>query len=112
MRVTVSDVIEAMRKNGFEQNFDGNYFRYNNEEKIIAACAYGQAAINLGCSPESLQNAFGSMVYIEIVQLNDASRLSVQAIADEAYAYAESHDILEASIFVNEQNYHAKLTSN
>ena len=45
--LSVEQIIEAMKKNGYEQT-KGMYIRFSDDEKrVTSACAFGQAALNL-----------------------------------------------------------------
>lgn len=89
--VTVREFIEAMRKNGYEQARNGEYINYDyvggKAVRVSSACAYGQAALNLGCTPDDLHvshiNGFPN-----IVALNDRDGYSIQEIADEVENWA------------------------
>lgn len=98
--VTVREFIEAVRKNGFKQ-ITGNLFqsRYPQNHidegnypppntKIIGACAYGQALINLGID-KPVDLSYGSIqgrIYSGIWRLNDGFYgpiYNLQEIADK-----------------------------
>ena len=106
----VSEVIEAVRKNGYEQ-ITGSLIKASGA-KFIGACAMGQAALNLGVNPWNLEEA-GYSVEIKmgendldikpdtsvaltgfIEYLNDGKRLTCEQIADEAEkAYKDYLDV-------------------
>ena len=87
--VTVEEVLDAMEKNGYRQAY-GRYFEYSDhdvDKPVIAACAMGQAAINLGVRAESLDNFLSKFIVDSwsmnsyIVEQNDVHHLSPKAIA-------------------------------
>lgn len=103
MEFTVRQVLQAVRKNGYKQAFGylvrgpkGRFLRENaTAEEVGAACAIGQAALNLGVKPASLQNAltnvifrpnindiFGTSLGRQIIRMNDVDRISVPEIGN------------------------------
>lgn len=97
--LTVREFIEAIRKNGYDKA-KGEYFRRGNSRKpsgyfedinnagpIVAACAYGQAALNLKVPPASLRNIMAKSKKLthlsdKVINLNDNTNLNMQQIAD------------------------------
>lgn len=74
---TLSDVADAIERNGLRQNFNGDYFVYDLEEDSsgnpVAACAIGMASINLNLAIGDVENvliASGIKPY-RIANLND-----------------------------------------
>lgn len=95
--VTENDIYEAMKKNGYDKLQTGDYIYYEDEEgiKVGAACAVGQAALNLGVEPVSLasviQRAFSqhnsklngqALLVQDIYSTNDITDMTVPEIAD------------------------------
>lgn len=87
-KVKVGTVIKAIRKNGLPKS-KGSYYGRDSQNKIISACAIGQAAINLRLSAPGLDGAL-SIVFTptylslrsRIVKLNDDSNRSFKEMAD------------------------------
>jgi hypothetical protein len=99
MPPTSEEIVRAIRKNGYRKA-NGAFIRikssaqnkYSNaqlnnfasgydlpdEEDVYAACAMGQAALNLGIPPMDLHFQYSERVF----RLNDVSRLSLAEIAD------------------------------
>jgi len=89
--VTVSDILDAIERNGLPKA-KGEYFHRDTSEKIVGACALGQAAFNLDISPSDLDS---KLTYIKeddvdeyrynlssyIVDLNDNGNYSFEEIA-------------------------------
>lgn len=87
-KVTVQDVVNAIRANGVRQARN-EYVRYDKSGNVVSACAIGQAAINLGVDYASLYRALnhdddGKPMGLgsKIISLNDTRRKSLQEIAD------------------------------
>lgn len=100
--VTVAEFIDAIEQDGLEQAFNsyfiaeggdksiyvmkGSIGKYEEEifieYKVGAACAVGQAAINLGLDPESLVASSGFLAYI--FKLNDTLKMPLKEIANKA----------------------------
>lgn len=72
IEITVNDIIDAIEKNGITPS-RGSYFRYDEGQKIIAACALGQAAYNLKVTPTSLHASLSEINDLgdKIVTYND-----------------------------------------
>jgi hypothetical protein len=88
-----NDVIEAIRRNGYEQTFGYYYILKDgtriknmevlpNKRDVKAACAMGQAALNLGISPFIIAHVVDGILG-EVVNLNDNIKLSLDEIADK-----------------------------
>lgn len=90
-KVKIGTIIKAIRKNGLPKS-RGSYYRRDpeNGNKIISACAIGQAAINLRVSAPDLDGGLCSVfnptnflsLRSRIVKLNDNSNYSFQEMAD------------------------------
>lgn len=100
-KITFKDLAEALKKNGFEQLY-GQYIRFDFDSKVIAGCAYGQAGVNLGVSPQELNNLVDEYCYnrqssefsIDIINLNDEKHVEVSEIGEKVEAWAIKEDIL------------------
>lgn len=92
--ITIREYIAAIRKNGYRKA-NGKMFTYkatkNNEPptEIYAACAMGQAQINLGIfNPRTLgqlsydSTPAGEFLTQRVVTLNDRFKLKLPQIAD------------------------------
>jgi hypothetical protein len=80
--VTLEQFIQAIEDNGLPQAF-GTMFDYY-DGIVIAACALGQAKINLdldGYDFEHGVNRFSSTLWPTIVRLNDGSHYDLKKIA-------------------------------
>lgn len=84
MKITVQQFIDAIRKNGYPQ-IKGDYIRRDSNNKVIGACVYGQAALNLSVNPSVLHTAFGSYLFniidADILFWNDTEGLTLDEIA-------------------------------
>jgi len=96
--ITFRDFIEAMRKNGYQKTI-GTYVRYDGWGKVYSACAYGQAALNLGVDPAELNEAIsrGFMDgrkdgFPDILSLNDNLNVSVPNIAERLQEWADENE--------------------
>lgn len=87
----VQDVVDAIRKNGLPQAFE-IYIRIDGASgNPIAACAIGQAAVNLGRTAHWIALKLDDIYNPKnnehldsyIIRLNDTERLSFAAIADK-----------------------------
>jgi len=93
-KLNESDIIEAIRKDGYEK-VANTYIVWENR-KVVAACAFGQAALNL--APKSWTNAekedFASdihsralnlnyLAFSQVIDLNDHTDKTLPEIADE-----------------------------
>ena len=83
--ITVEEYIQAIEKNGLPQTFY-QYYRFD-AGKIGAACAMGQAHLNLGLYNAEKQNKFwtyehsvASEIESRTIELNDNAKLSFAAI--------------------------------
>jgi hypothetical protein len=72
-KFTVTDVLEAIRKNGLHKiqgnyyatgSIDGELFKTNAVKPTnpVAACSIGQAAINLNCTTLDIQSVLGLVI--------------------------------------------------
>jgi len=97
----LSDVIDAIEKNGLPKKV-GGYYDIDHSGKPIAACAMGQAAINLKVNPFSLasrtcvfRSSIGSDISYpfdaRVFKLNDTTNLSFKEIADVLRAEYKDH---------------------
>lgn len=110
-RVSVKQFIAAMRKNGYKQARQ-SYIKYAQDEKtVIAACAFGQAGLNLGVSPGDLHNWYSDFItehskdkrtpypeWPNIVTMNDYRGNTLAEIADAVEASAKEHKLLGARL--------------
>jgi hypothetical protein len=90
--VTLSEILDAMEKNGYTK-YQGEFVIYEDvvdtEPQIKAACAVGQAALNLGVHPSSLYKALNWWIddetyYLwgdDIARDNDTTEMTVPEIA-------------------------------
>lgn len=112
--VTVEDILAALERNGIPK-IQGHYFEYVDghitdavyEKKVVAACAVGQIAINLGVDPEDLNIQFVGLLD-DIVSTNDTSMLSFQEIAKKAKEWVKEGKYpinLNDSKFVHKAEY-------
>jgi hypothetical protein len=120
MEFTVRQVLEAVRKNGYKQAFGylvrgpkGRFLRTNaTAEEIGAACAIGQAALNLGVKPGALQNALTRFIYRpnkndvfdtslgrQIIRMNDADKIPVPEIGNTLLE-SLTEDVLNSKILI------------
>lgn len=87
IEVTGNDIYEAMHKNGYTKLKNGNYIKYNlNTKTVVAACAMGQAAANLGVLPGALSEAIHALIHINLGFLfveNDETYATVPELADK-----------------------------
>lgn len=87
--ITVADVADAIEENGIPQIV--GHFTHSVDGEVIGACAIGQAAINLGVHPKSLQyeldKLFNKGDYRalggQIISWNDSNRYSYKVIANK-----------------------------
>jgi len=84
--IKVKDMIAAIRQNGLKQAF-GHLFVYEDNldpDTLNAACALGQAMINLDLRGKSFRSPdYGGVDMVEnIVYLNDSKMYSLPQIAD------------------------------
>lgn len=116
--ITVKDLVEAIRKDGYEQAF-GHYIVYKNKDgyassypsfgyEITAACALGQAGLNLNVEPMKLQRGFGKLArhraddFPYIARLNDQDKLPLDKIADSVEEWAIKNNELDTVILTIE----------
>lgn len=81
----LSEIIDAIEKNGYPQ-ITGQYVVYDEETKVIGACALGQAGLNLGSEGTHLFSAlhlYGPPgINNNIFRMNDALGMSCKEIAE------------------------------
>lgn len=100
-RLLVSQVFDAMEKNGLPQ-CTGDFVRYGNDGKPVMACALGQAALNLEVDAESLYDSLNDLhpaLFIgdDISKWNDFTSMNVQQIARKARE--DYHSYLDTVIY-------------
>lgn len=81
--VTLEDFIKALELNGYPQS-RGRMIRESFMEGgygVDSACAFGQAALNLGASVVSLEYAIGRGIVNRIIDENDSHGFSCEKIA-------------------------------
>lgn len=82
--ITVDEVFDAIEKDGLPKLL-GSFYRWEKGE-IVAGCAFGQAAINLGgISAASLQSGLATISRVaagKIIYLNDNTPSSLPEIAE------------------------------
>ena len=115
-KVTVGDILEAMEKNGYKVNRDGEFFNYS-EDGSVAACAMGQAAINLGVDADGLFSFFnrikdenGAYIYINnsyppgswVADTNDNTKQSPKTIAKKLRMFLGTESVLAQSEEIEE----------
>lgn len=113
--LTVNDILNAMEKNGYRKakkvfiSFRSSAppmskvaYDYNDvlpdTENVYAACAFGQAALNLGIPHRKFFNAFPNAHVI--VELNDYTSKSIKQIVKEYRERYPEH--LETAIQIND----------
>ena len=128
-RVSMRDVIAAIRKNGYPQAFE-TFFALDEQNvsmvsaamskeaiKFNSACAIGQAAVNLGVDATKLSDELLDYMFLYssdeedersvnevIILLNDDEGKSLQDIADELESVL-SKDILDKEADILEREY-------
>jgi hypothetical protein len=89
-KITVDDLIDAIEQNGLPKTKNQYFSRqYGTSGKITGGCAFGQAALNLGVRPISLdtQTAILSGELRDmIIELNDLTTQSLPEIAQKIRA--------------------------
>lgn len=87
MKTTLGVVARAIRKNGYKQAI-GTFVEEKNG-KVVAACALGQAALNLHCDPHNLvyaldriKSADGIGLGQTIINWNDTNKWTLAYIAE------------------------------
>ena len=124
----VSEFLDAMEKNGYEKYTSGWYFGH--VEGKFKACAFGQAAINLGVHADDL-NARFNLVLSEgkstapllnsetatryptasrIIHINDDTDISVSDIARQVRAELPE-EILNAELTVSEYDWSEEIAN-
>lgn len=106
MKITLGDFFDAMEKNGWRKATGAYVVRSKNGDKVLRACAYGQAGLNLDIDPTDLAHRTklavmeatkGSKhIYSEITHLNDFTSTSVPNIARKLRE--EYKDLLEIEL--------------
>ena len=94
--ITFEDFLKALEENGF-QHIRNSYYQMDPDGKVYAGCAIGQAAVNLGVQPSSLQNALDDLADVriaeKIVEYNDGSYIVEGEVRYHSYkqvvAYAK-----------------------
>jgi len=91
-RVTIKQALEAIRQNGYPQEFIDGYFntglRLDEEQEFERACAIGQGAVNLGVDAFQLGGLLKKVkyedtnLYYYIVDMNDIKNKSLEEIMD------------------------------
>lgn len=102
--IKVSDFVKALELNGYEQT-NGIMIRSTPDGKIAAACAFGQAALNLGARIDSLEIGLGVDLTDFVIAKNDGEGLDCEKIAQlirEKYAF---EDILNSKVTFLVQDY-------
>lgn len=111
MEITIREFLDAMEKNGYTKA-RYSYIEYdiNTDDRsvMVGACAYGQAALNLGIDPGVLHQAVQifldtrelSISAFDIVSLNDHTEMDVPEIARQARGIAEEHGWLDEKLYV------------
>lgn len=89
--VSLDELIKAISLDGYEQGFNhllndtrGIAPEPKGEHRIITACAYGQAALNLNVDMTELtgpENELFAKVYFNVFDLNDRVHLNPKQIA-------------------------------
>lgn len=109
--IKVKDFIAAIRQNGWPQTF-GKYYEYGDthpfksfdSESVVAACAMGQAALNLNVGATGLHLKYNLLEkvapigYPRIASLNDREKLPLPKIADKVEEWAINNNLLDAVI--------------
>lgn len=83
--ITLNTFIKSIEANGLEQAYHG-FLRYNEDEKIYAACAIGQAMINLETDYGELYyelEKIGPGMYWQIIDMNDKDHMPFDVIGQE-----------------------------
>jgi len=79
-RITIEAVAENIRKNGLKQ-ITGEFFGYDSDGNIVAACAIGQAAENMGHTPYAIQAWLNDYVDPD----NEVTRIDCQQNKSDNY---------------------------
>lgn len=103
--ITLEEFIAAIEKNGWEK-IQGAYVN-RSSDGVLRACAFGQAAMNLGVNYASLDLAVSAVsgpLRDMIIELNDTSDLSVREIG---YAVRQKYakTFLKRKLRASKQNY-------
>lgn len=84
-RFTLNDLVTALELNGYKQGF-GHYVKRSGD-KVLSACAMGQAALNIGIDYRRVSRAFSEIyspyhgsLSAYIIDLNDNRKLSIKKI--------------------------------
>ncbi len=112
-RVTIRQIIDAIRTNGYEQARGklvrrSLYWNGKGPQPFEAACAMGQAAINLGVDAEELdERLFGIKIDYQtqtlreyIIEENDVMVLSCQEIANDLDILVEAKQLNPDKAFI------------
>lgn len=79
---TILEVLDAMEKNGYQKAIGAWVKR--DYDKIISACAFGQAGLNLNVNPNNLAASVGRVspkLQRDVINLNDKTVTEVPEIA-------------------------------
>jgi len=83
---TTRDVIEAMERNGYRKA-NGAFVQFKeNSQEVYAACAIGQALLNLGVKPENVEEAAAYLpgaLTSSVYDLNDQQKWELKRIVRE-----------------------------
>lgn len=89
---TLGEFFDAMEKNGYPKLQNGSYVYLNPDETVYAACAFGQAGLNLGIGEEigrlhsAVLNAgqdAGVSALGQLIHDNDKTDMTIQEIAQK-----------------------------
>lgn len=117
-RITFKEVLDAIRQNGLPKE-KGEFFRFEEtkdssgnvtEKHAVAACALGQAAINLGVYAPDLYDSLnitgGEEDYVtfgeNIAAMNDATDSTFEEIAD---FFEQEKEYLDYVFYVEKEDY-------
>jgi len=81
MIVTGQDIVDAIRKNGYRQAHDGQWIVYDDDMRVIKACAMGQAVLNLGLDLDDFKFHMSPAISSFIMDQNDTRKRSCKTIA-------------------------------
>lgn len=84
-KFTSRDIIDAMERNGYRKA-NGTFVQFKGDtNEVYAACAIGQALLNLGVNPEDVAEAAEHIpsVLHDVYQLNDQDKWSLKRIVRE-----------------------------
>lgn len=132
-RVTLRKLLESIRLNGYEQYkgslFSATYITFQEPVELKAACAYGQALLNLGVysGPELVSEisedennlggyyppnaAFIDARIREITSRNDFRGMSLTQIADELETLWGENNWLDLEVKFPEHDWNIEFTN-